>query len=105
MHRCLEILNLFLVLTRISQSFASLTRDKFHISCTSIYLLHSELATIQLQISALIQTTYCTQLQRMQFHMIIKALNIDGKIIDGKFYLPSARVYVRQILYDKFLVF
>ncbi len=22
-----------------------------------------------------------------------------------KFYLPSARVYVRQILYDKFLVF
>ena len=23
----------------------------------------------------------------------------------GKFYLPSARVYVRQILYDKFLVF
>ena len=27
------------------------------------------------------------------------------KFLYGKFYLPSARVYVRQILYDKFLVF
>ena len=27
------------------------------------------------------------------------------KFLCDKFYLPSARVYVRQILYDKFLVF
>ena len=27
------------------------------------------------------------------------------KFLYDKFYLPSARVYVRQILYDKFLVF
>ncbi len=27
------------------------------------------------------------------------------KFLYGKFYLPSASVYVRQILYDKFLVF
>ena len=27
------------------------------------------------------------------------------KFLCGKFYLPSERMYVRQILYDKFLVF
>ena len=27
------------------------------------------------------------------------------RFLYDKFYLPSARVYVRQILYDKFLVF
>ena len=27
------------------------------------------------------------------------------KFLYGKFYLSSARVYVRQILYDRFLVF
>ena len=27
------------------------------------------------------------------------------KFLYGNFYLPSARVYMRQILYDKFLVF
>ena len=27
------------------------------------------------------------------------------KFLCDKFYLPSARAYVRQILYDKFLVF
>ena len=29
----------------------------------------------------------------------------DEQVFYDKFYLPSARVYVRQILYDKFLVF
>ncbi len=34
------------------------------------YRVSKEKATIQIQISALNQTTYCIQFQRMQFHLV-----------------------------------
>ena len=36
-----------------------------------VYWVSQKKATIQIQISTLIQTTYCIQFQRMQFHIIM----------------------------------